>query len=76
MKFAALPPNPPKALLWSMAVRYDLSIGLQSFNESPEAHANRIRSTMKQMQQLYEEVAGYGFYQWPNTDPAQEVAAE
>lgn len=64
-----LPKVPPPGLLMSMALRSDHGLGCpgyydqQPFKDSPKGnHARRLEATISVMRQLYEEVAGYGFY--------------
>lgn len=64
----SLPLNAPPGLLMSMALRYDHALGCpgyydQEFLAQPGVtHEMRLKSTLNIMQQLYEEVAGFGFY--------------
>ncbi len=62
-----VPKEPPEGLLISMAVRYDHGLGCPGYyDDSPvqlgPTHAQRLESTISTMRQLYEEVAGFGFY--------------
>ena len=61
-----LPKEPPPALLYSMAMRYRHDFGLDHNDNSPMSAgctpAER-EAIILLMRQLYEEVAGYGFYQ-------------
>ena len=65
-----LPKEPPEKLLMSMAIRYDHALGCDGyydqeiFKSSGMTHEQRLKSTLATMRQLYEEVAGYGFYKW------------
>lgn len=64
----ALPVEPPPGLLMSMAIRYDHGLGCpgyydQSFFGAEKiSHEKRLESALTTMRQLYDEVAGYGFY--------------
>jgi hypothetical protein len=65
-----LPKEPPLGLLMSMAIRYDHALGIPGYydqqifeGEGNCGHMKRLQSTLTTMSQLYEEVAGYGFYQ-------------
>ena len=63
-----LPAEPPKGLLMSMALRYDHALGCEGyydqeiFKSSGVTHKRRLESTLSTMRQLYDEVAGCGFY--------------
>lgn len=62
---AKLPKEPSPGLLMSMALRYDHALGCDGYYDSPESgitHAQRLKSTLSTMRQIYEEVAGTGFY--------------
>ena len=65
---AALPKEPPPGLLMSMALRYDHGLGCPGYYDQellcgkPGAHAKKLEATLRIMRQLYEEVAGHGFY--------------
>lgn len=62
---APLPKAPSLGLLMSMAIRYDHGLGMPGYYDALNGtgdHARRIKVTLAMMRQLYEEVAGYGFY--------------
>jgi hypothetical protein len=65
-----LPKEPPPGLINSMCLRFAHDFGIDADDSSPmatgwtEAERDALRRTMRQ---LYEEVAGYGFYQWEST---------
>jgi hypothetical protein len=52
----------------SMAIRYDHALGCSGYYDQPMfkdsgvTHVQRLETTLEIMRQLYEEVAGYGFY--------------
>ncbi len=52
----SLPKEPPIGLLNSMAMRYRHDFGLLSVSEQA--------AVLGTMRQLYEEVSGYGFFNW------------
>lgn len=59
--------EPTPGLLMSMAMRYDHGLGMPGFYDSEfyksqGPHAQRVESTLRIMRQLWEEVAGQGFY--------------
>ena len=63
-----LPKEPPPGLLMSMAIRFDHALGIPGYYDQPlyaavTSHDQRLRATIGQMRQLYEEVSGHGFYQ-------------
>lgn len=64
----SLPKDPPPGLLMSMALRYDHSLGCPGYYDDEIytcrgiSHKQRLEGTLTIMRQLYEEVAGYGFY--------------
>jgi hypothetical protein len=70
-----LPQTPPPALIESMCYRYDHAHGIEQYKsdgfkwrvETPEEFEMRQEGNRRIMRQLYEEVAGYGFYK-PETD--------
>jgi hypothetical protein len=83
-----LPKEPPLGLLMSMAIRYDHGLGCPGYYDQPMmqaavsypiSHQQRLQATITTMRQLYEEVAGYGFYSPKREDdyaalaPAQPV---
>lgn len=63
-----LPKTPPPGLLMSMAVRSDHGLGCPGYYDQPIfakpglTHADRLKAALIRMSQIYEEVAGYGFY--------------
>lgn len=63
-----LPQTPDPELLMSMALRYDHGLGMPGhydqgiYQASGISHKQRLEATLSTMKQLYEEVAGYGFY--------------
>jgi len=67
-----IPKDPPEGLLLSMAIRYDHGLGVEDYYDQPmflnmddhASHARKLESTIGKMRQLYEEVAGKGFYVW------------
>jgi len=63
-----LPKEPPAGLLYSMAMRYRHDFGMDHDDSSPMAagftKAER-EATLATMRQLYEEVAGHGFFKHP-----------
>ena len=73
-----VPAKPTDECLHSMAVRYDHGLGMDGhydnsiFDKSPtpHKHAQRLESTKRTMNQLYEEATGQGFYRPPA--PTQE----
>lgn len=64
-----LPKEPPEGLIWSMALRYDHALGCDGYYDQwgEGQHEARKRGTMATMRQLYEEVSGHGFFNWPNS---------
>lgn len=60
--------QPPIGLLMSMALRFDHGLALPGYYDQPLfasegiTHKQRLESTINQMRQLWEEVAGEGFY--------------
>jgi hypothetical protein len=82
-----LPKEPPPGLLMSMAIRYDHALGLPGYYDQMAAvwwmgttpspsHAERLESTLRTMRQLYEEVAGHGFYSPEEEAEYAALAAE
>ena len=66
-KYKIIPVNPPKGLLMSMAIRSDHAIAWPGYYDKyPRwegcTHARMVEATLTEMNQLYEEVAGTGFY--------------
>lgn len=64
-----LPKEPPEGLLMSMALRWDHALGCPGYYDEMSfgshvgtPHAERLKSTLSSMRQLYEEVSGHGFY--------------
>ena len=59
-----LPQNPPEGLLMSMAVRYDHGLGCPGYYDmlGVGEHYKRQQTVLGVMSQLYEEIAGYGYY--------------
>lgn len=60
-----LPKHPSPGLLMSMAIRYDHALAIPGYYDQfgePGDHQRRLESTLRVMEQLYEEVAGHGFY--------------
>lgn len=73
-----LPKDPPAELLLSMALRFDHGLGLPGYYDSlygEGEHELRLQSTLAQMRQLYEEVSGYGFFDWSKYAEAAAVIA-
>lgn len=71
-KFTIIPKKPTDGMLMSMAIRSDHGLGLPGYYDSPLfggkiTHQQRLDSTISSMRQLYEEVAGEGFYN-PNLE--------
>lgn len=65
-----LPKDPPIGLLNSMALRYRHDFGLDADDTSPMSCGTTPAerdAILRVMRQLYEEVSGHGFYQWPVT---------
>lgn len=68
-----LPKTPDPRLIESMCLRYDHSFAMRSPRlnngnwdiETEEEFKNRQDAIRRTMHQLYEEVSGYGFYQYP-----------
>ena len=64
-----LPTVPPEGLLLSMAIRFDHGLGVQGYYDDPmfgpPSHQKRLESTIRTMNQLYEEVSGGGFFTYP-----------
>ena len=67
--------EPSPGLLMSMALRFDHALGMPGYYDSQNkmfsrgasgqkqpTHAMRLASTLVQMRQIWEEVAGNGFY--------------
>lgn len=67
--------QPPLGLLMSMAIRYDHGLAMPGYYDHINnllgqgkkidglpTHAQRLESTLRTMRQLWEEVAGDGFY--------------
>lgn len=71
---APLPIEPPEGLLHSMAIRYDHGLAIPQYYDqlschqstSDGAHEDNYNHTITLMRQLYEEVAGHGFFSWPS----------
>lgn len=71
-----LPKEPDARLIESMCMRFDHSHGLRGMVirdgkfelETTEEHAHRQDYNRRVMRQLYEEVSGYGFYQYPKEE--------
>ena len=65
-----LPKKPPEKLLRSMAIRYDHGLAIPGYYDQEisqglfVSHNAKLKATLKIMEQLYEEVAGYGFYRY------------
>lgn len=63
-----LPEAPPESLLYSMALRYRHDFGLEKPEGAGALQAGCTPSEraaiLATMRQLYEEVAGHGFYRW------------
>jgi hypothetical protein len=70
-----LPKEPPPGLLMSMAIRYDHALAMPGFYDTlgTGEHAKRVAAALRVMEQLYEEVAGRGF--WSPGNDADYVAA-
>lgn len=71
-----LPKEPPEKLLKSMAIRYDHGLAIPGYYDqemtkgvSKISHEDKLKATMNVMSQLYEEVAGYGFYKYEEEIP-------
>lgn len=72
-----LPKEPPEELLRSMAFRYDHGLAIPGYYDQPllkernsgATHEQMLQSTLRTMSQLYEEVAGYGFYKYEEEIP-------
>src|ERR1051326_2971018 len=68
-----LPQQPDPRLIDSMCLRYDHSFAMRvprhkngSWDiETEEEFKNRQDATRRVMRQIYEEVSGFGFYQYP-----------
>lgn len=75
-----LPKEPDPRLIESMCLRFDHSHGIRSMRvkngqfelETEEEFKNRQDYLRRSMRQVYEEVSGYGFYNYPedNNDSA------
>jgi hypothetical protein len=71
-----LPKDPDPRLIESMCLRYDHSHGIRSMvvrngkfeEETVEEHEHRQDYNRRVMRQLYEEVSGYGFYNYPKDE--------
>ena len=69
-----LPEEPPEGLLLSMAIRYDHALAIpgyydqEIFGGQKGDHEKKLQATLTTMSQLYEEVAGTGFYNWKETE--------
>lgn len=65
-----LPKYPPPELLNSMMLRYDHALGCPGYYDQPIysdsglTHEQRKDSALRLMKQLYDEVAGNGFFRW------------
>ncbi len=65
METITIPTTPPKALLISMAMRMRHDFGLPKYPGQFSGMTNREREVLLgEMAQLYEEIAGKGFYKW------------
>jgi hypothetical protein len=70
-KMFKLSKEPPDGLLMSMAVRYDHGLGIPGYYDQFQflnygvTHEQRLKATLVTMRQLYDEVAGYGFFKYP-----------
>lgn len=65
-----LPKEPPRELLYSMALRYRHDFGIDHDDASPMSCGTTPEqrdAILRTMRQLYEEVSGHGFYHWPVT---------
>jgi hypothetical protein len=66
-----LPAEPPPGLIESMALRYDHALGCDGYYDQPIfatsglTHQQMRDAAMSSMRQLYEEVSGHGFFDWP-----------
>jgi len=75
-----MPKEPTDECLHSMAVRYDHGLGMDGYYDNsifdksptPNKHAQRLESTKRTMNQLYEEATGQGFYKLPPAPITQE----
>ena len=67
MSRTVLPKDPPPGLLMSMAIRSDHGLGCPGYYDGKYGltHQQYLDSVLRDMSQLYEEVSGHGFYQWP-----------
>lgn len=71
-----LPKEPDARLIESMCMRYDHGHGLRGMVvrdgkfelETTEEHQRRQEANRRIMRQLYEEVSGYGFYNYPTDE--------
>lgn len=76
----AIPVDPPRALLISMAIRSDHGLGVPGYYDQPLfsnqgiSHAQRFEAEISSMRQLYEEVSGAGFYQRSNEQRYLDIA--
>lgn len=77
-----LPKDPPEELLRSMAFRYDHGLAIPGYYDQPflkeknlgATHEQMLESTLRTMSQLYEEVAGYGFYKYKREVPEEIIS--
>ena len=64
-----IPTAPPRELLVSMATRLRHDFGIDRVEPWPGGMTQREREVLlTEMAQLYEEVAGKGFYKWKGQD--------
>lgn len=68
VRLNGLPKEPPPGLLESMALRYRHDFGLRAEDDdgpiSVGVTDQERAAILRMMRQLYEEVAGHGFYKW------------
>jgi hypothetical protein len=68
MDTITIPTKPPRALLVSMAMRLDHAFGMPKTEIFPgvtQGYTDQEREVrLGEMEQVYEEVAGTGFYKW------------
>lgn len=67
-KIQMLPSNPPIGLLESMATCKDHGFGLPGIGEDEKQHKERQESILYLMKKLYDEVAGQGYYNYPEIE--------
>lgn len=71
----SFPLTPPPGLLMSMAIRLDHALGCPGYYDQPIfasqgiSHADRLRAALADMEKVYHEVTGYGFY-YPGKEEA------